>query len=264
MLTPLYLAEISPARDRGAIVSLNQLCITGGILVSYLVGYALATATGGWRWMLALGAVPGIILSIGMLVLPESPRWLAGRGRIADADTVLQQLRGTADVSEELARCGPTSRTKAASWQCVGAAVATPAPAADHRRRAGDVPADHRHQHRHLFRANDLPGGGPVFRRDIHPGDGRRRRGQCDHDDRIDLPDRPAGAAATALLESRRHGGHAVRAGRCFLAGASGQLRLDRRHVGRRLCRLLRDRPGTGVLAADRGDFPAGIARPRR
>jgi MFS family permease len=68
MLSPLYLAEISPAGDRGAVVSLNQLCITGGILASYLVGYALAHASGGWRWMLALGAVPGLVLSIGMLV----------------------------------------------------------------------------------------------------------------------------------------------------------------------------------------------------
>jgi MFS transporter, SP family, galactose:H+ symporter len=102
MLTPLYLAEISPARVRGAIVSLNQLCITGGILVSYLVGFALASSSDGWRWMLALGAVPGIILAAGMLVLPESPRWLAGRGRIPDANTVLQHLRGDADVSDEL------------------------------------------------------------------------------------------------------------------------------------------------------------------
>src|SRR6516165_8285783 len=47
MLAPLYLAEISPAKDRGAIVSLNQLCITGGILLSYLVGFALAAVTGG-------------------------------------------------------------------------------------------------------------------------------------------------------------------------------------------------------------------------
>jgi MFS transporter, SP family, galactose:H+ symporter len=102
MLTPLYLAEISPARDRGAIVSLNQLCITAGILVSYLVGFALASASGGWRWMLALGAVPGIILSAGMLVLPESPRWLAGHGRTSDAESVLRRLRGSADVQGEL------------------------------------------------------------------------------------------------------------------------------------------------------------------
>jgi SP family galactose:H+ symporter-like MFS transporter len=102
MLTPLYLAEISPARDRGAIVSLNQLCITGGILVSYLVGFALASETSGWRWMLALGAVPGLILSGGMLVLPESPRWLAGHGHLPDAERVLRQLRGNVDVTEEL------------------------------------------------------------------------------------------------------------------------------------------------------------------
>ena len=102
MLTPLYLAEIAPARDRGAVVSLNQLCITIGILVSYLVGFALATVTGGWRWMLGLGALPGVILAIGMLILPESPRWLAGHGRTEDAGDVLKRLRGGADVSEEL------------------------------------------------------------------------------------------------------------------------------------------------------------------
>ena len=101
MLTPLYLAEIAPARDRGAVVSLNQLCITLGILVSYLVGFGLADITEGWRWMLGLGAVPGIILGIGMLILPESPRWLAGHGRAQDARTVLQELRGGVDVTDE-------------------------------------------------------------------------------------------------------------------------------------------------------------------
>ena len=102
MLTPLYLAEISPARDRGAIVSLNQLCITIGILTSYLVGFALATASEGWRWMLGIGALPGAILAIGMLILPESPRWLAGHGRIDAAGDVLRHLRGGGDVSAEL------------------------------------------------------------------------------------------------------------------------------------------------------------------
>ena len=101
MLTPLDLAETAPARNRGALVSLNQLAITCGILVSYLVGYLFA-ASGQWRWMLALGAVPGAILAAGMLVLPETPRWLAGHGRMAEARAVLQRLRGTSDIDREL------------------------------------------------------------------------------------------------------------------------------------------------------------------
>jgi sugar porter (SP) family MFS transporter len=103
MLTPLYLAEIAPTASRGAITSLNQLCITIGILISYLVGYAFAEVDHGWRWSLGLGAVPGIVLALGMLVLPESPRWLAGRGEIREAETALRRLRGpAADVSDEL------------------------------------------------------------------------------------------------------------------------------------------------------------------
>ena len=102
MLTPLYLAEIATAERRGGVVSLNQLCITAGILVSYLVGYALAPSQG-WRWMLGLGAVPGLVLAVGMAALPESPRWLAGHGRRDQAASVLRRLRGRGDVEAELA-----------------------------------------------------------------------------------------------------------------------------------------------------------------
>jgi sugar porter (SP) family MFS transporter len=101
MLTPLYLAEMAPKERRGAIVSLNQFCITFGILVSYLVDYALTGVKGDWRWMLGAGAVPGLVLFLGMLVLPESPRWLAGKGRVDEARLALRRMRA-GDVEAEL------------------------------------------------------------------------------------------------------------------------------------------------------------------
>ncbi len=103
MLTPLYLAEIAPAARRGALVSFNQLAVTSGILISYLVGYALASS-GAWRWMLGLGGVPGVILGVGMLLLPETPRWLAGHGHMDETKAALRRLRGPkANIEPELA-----------------------------------------------------------------------------------------------------------------------------------------------------------------
>ncbi|MCL4525955.1 MAG: MFS transporter, partial [Gammaproteobacteria bacterium] len=78
MITPLYLSEITAAHWRGAIVTINQFYITVGIFLSYVVDYMLSGVTDGWRWMLAIGAIPGFILLGGMMILPESPRWLAG------------------------------------------------------------------------------------------------------------------------------------------------------------------------------------------
>lgn len=98
---PLYIAEVSPPNARGWQVSLFQLAITAGILAAYVVDYAFA-ATGGWRWMLGLAAVPGVLLGLGMLYLPETPRWLAKRGRADAAEAVLRKIRGTADVGFEL------------------------------------------------------------------------------------------------------------------------------------------------------------------
>jgi SP family galactose:H+ symporter-like MFS transporter len=101
MLSPLYLAETAPAESRGALVSLNQLMITIGILVSYLTGYAFAQG-GEWRWMLGLGALPGFILAGGMLALPETPRWLAGHGHSAEALDALRRLRDRSETAVAL------------------------------------------------------------------------------------------------------------------------------------------------------------------
>ena len=101
MLTPLYLSEMAPPERRGGIVTINQFYITFGILLSYVVGYLLSHLGDGWRWMLGIGAIPGIVLFIGMVVLPESPRWLEGHGRDTQARQVLQRLRPGADVTTE-------------------------------------------------------------------------------------------------------------------------------------------------------------------
>jgi sugar porter (SP) family MFS transporter len=79
LVTPLYLSEMSPAKIRGALVSLNQLAITVGIGVAYFVDFSLA-AHQNWRWMFISAVFPAIVLIIGMLLLPESPRWLAREG----------------------------------------------------------------------------------------------------------------------------------------------------------------------------------------
>ncbi|MCF3946549.1 sugar porter family MFS transporter [Acidiphilium sp. AL] len=102
MLTPMYLSEISPPEKRGAIVTINQFYITLGIVVSYGVGFLLSHGGNGWRWMLGLGAVPGVVLFAGMLTLPESPRWLAGKRREDAARRALIFLRGREDVTDEL------------------------------------------------------------------------------------------------------------------------------------------------------------------
>ncbi len=93
MLSPMYIAEISPAHVRGRNVSVNQLTIVTGILVTNLVNYTLANkGADAWRWMFGLGAIPSCIFFAGVLWLPESPRWLIKENRQADALKVLNKL----------------------------------------------------------------------------------------------------------------------------------------------------------------------------
>jgi SP family arabinose:H+ symporter-like MFS transporter len=90
VLSPLYIAEIAPARVRGALVSVNQLAIVTGILLAYFVNWVFAGAgPANWRWMYAMGAVPSILFFLLLLGVPESPRWLVKNGREDEARTVL-------------------------------------------------------------------------------------------------------------------------------------------------------------------------------
>jgi SP family galactose:H+ symporter-like MFS transporter len=93
-VAPMYIAEISPTRRRGALVTLNQLMITIGILVSYVSDYLLSNDDNleSWRWMFGVGFIPGVILLIGMLFLPETPRWLISKRRWEEGKQILSQI----------------------------------------------------------------------------------------------------------------------------------------------------------------------------
>ncbi|MEQ4674422.1 sugar porter family MFS transporter [Providencia vermicola] len=96
---PIYLSEIAPAKIRGSMISLYQLMITVGILAAFLSNTAFSFS-GSWRWMLGIITFPALILFVGVLVLPESPRWLISKGRNNDAKKILLKLRGDPQVAE--------------------------------------------------------------------------------------------------------------------------------------------------------------------
>jgi len=91
---PLYIAEIAPAKSRGTLVSMFQLMVTIGILVSYLSDSFFATENdpGCWRPMFYVGVIPAIILLVGMSFMPETPRWLMSKGRIDACRKVLSKM----------------------------------------------------------------------------------------------------------------------------------------------------------------------------
>ena len=99
MLSPMYIAEISPAKVRGRNVAINQLTIVIGILVTNLVNYTLADkGAEAWRWMFGMGVVPAGLFFLGVLWLPESPRWLLKAGKEMRARKVLDKIGSAAFV----------------------------------------------------------------------------------------------------------------------------------------------------------------------
>ena len=103
-VSPMYIAEISPARIRGRLVTVNQLGIVGGSFIAILVSYAIARSGMGneWRWMFASECVPVELLFVGLLFVPESPRWLAQRGHDHAANAVLTRIEGADYAAAEM------------------------------------------------------------------------------------------------------------------------------------------------------------------
>ncbi len=123
-LSPMYIAEIAPAQMRGKLVSINQLTIVIGVLSAQLVNWYIgrnlpAGATDeyignswygqvGWRWMFAMTAAPSILFFLGMFLVPESPRWLAKKGRTEPARSILKKIGGENYASAALKEINAT------------------------------------------------------------------------------------------------------------------------------------------------------------
>jgi MFS transporter, SP family, xylose:H+ symportor len=132
-VSPLYIAEISPAAWRGRLVSVNQLAIVCGILAAQIANWLIAenipdggvvlanswNAQFGWRWMFTAVAVPAVIFFVLALMIPESPRWLVGANRANEARSVLARIGGEQYAAMELGAIEETLRsatTTKASW----------------------------------------------------------------------------------------------------------------------------------------------------
>jgi SP family galactose:H+ symporter-like MFS transporter len=114
-VAPLYISEIAPVAIRGKLVSINQVALTSGIVISYLIDYAFAGAQA-WRWMFALAVVPAGAFGIGLIFIPDSPRWLIARGHTDRAQNVLKRIRNPDEVEGELSQIGKSVAQQKGSW----------------------------------------------------------------------------------------------------------------------------------------------------
>jgi MFS transporter, SP family, galactose:H+ symporter len=102
VVAPMFITEMAPPAIRGALVAFDQLAITIGILVAYLVDLAFAAAGMGWRPMFAVAVIPSALLAIGMFFLSDTPRWLASKGRWDEARHSLARVIGPDAAEKEM------------------------------------------------------------------------------------------------------------------------------------------------------------------
>ncbi len=113
-VSPMYIAEHSPKHLRGGMAAFNQLMTQLGILVAYIVNFGFQDLPMNWRWMLGVGALPGIALAVAMLFVPYTPRWLVQQGRTAEARAVVRRTRPETDADAEVDEIAQVLKTERA------------------------------------------------------------------------------------------------------------------------------------------------------
>ena len=102
-VSPMYISEVSPPKYRGSLVSVYQLFIVTGILISYLINYSLHDiGETNWRWMFATGAIPSVLFLFMLLLVSETPRYLFKVGQIEKARSVLEEIGGARHAEVEI------------------------------------------------------------------------------------------------------------------------------------------------------------------
>ncbi|MCL5261606.1 MAG: sugar porter family MFS transporter [Gammaproteobacteria bacterium] len=117
-VVPLFISEVAPAKYRGSLVLLNAIMITGGETIAFLVDYALAP-TESWRYMFGVAVFPAIALFVGMMLAPETPRWLVLKGYTEKARKILEKIRLANEVETELTDIKHTIETGRTDWKKV-------------------------------------------------------------------------------------------------------------------------------------------------
>ena len=123
VLSPMYVAEVAPPKNRGMLVAVYQLTIVLGILCSYTINYWLHDIENNWRWMFATGIIPSVLFFIGLFFIPESPRWLYKAGRKEESLKVLTRIGGEALAKVEIVEIAESlkiNETKVSSGEIFG------------------------------------------------------------------------------------------------------------------------------------------------
>jgi sugar porter (SP) family MFS transporter len=122
--TPMYIAEITPARIRGRMVAVNQIAIVGGIALTSIINYLIAQSGDqawlierGWRWMFGAGILPAVIFGLLLMAIPESPRWLIERNREERARHILEKVGGPEFAGAELESIRSALSQEKGTWE---------------------------------------------------------------------------------------------------------------------------------------------------
>jgi SP family arabinose:H+ symporter-like MFS transporter len=117
-VAPMYISEVSPAKYRGSLVSMYQLFIVTGILISYIINYMLHDiGENNWRWMFASGAVPSVLFLIMLFFVSETPRFLYLKGKKQEALAVLERIGGKQLAGEEMEEIGKSITGSSVSFR---------------------------------------------------------------------------------------------------------------------------------------------------